>query len=170
MPTTRSTASPSSSRARSAAIASSASVSVASVDEPVEAEPLHVAHRADVDAEPLLDVRPAADRELGAAATGVEDDDRGVSDIQLRCRREVGQAGFLVPGDHLDVDAVDVPDRVDELGAVGREPQSGGTDRDDRLDVVARRFLGHAGDRLRRAVDRVDAQPARGSPGPGRAE
>ena len=54
-----------------------------------------------------------------------------------------------------------LPDRVDELGAVGREPQSGGADRDDRLDVVARRFLGHAGDRLRRALDRVVAEPAR---------
>jgi hypothetical protein len=50
------------------------------IDEPIEAEPLHVAHRADVEAEPLLDVRPAADRELGAAAARVEDDDRAVSD------------------------------------------------------------------------------------------
>ena len=45
------------------------------VDEPVEAEPLHAAHRADVEAQPLLDLRPAADRELGAATAGVEDDD-----------------------------------------------------------------------------------------------
>ena len=56
---------------------------------------------------------------------------------------------------------MDMPDRVDELGTVGRKPQPGGADRHDRLDVVARRLLGHAGNRLRRALDRVLAEPAR---------
>ena len=43
---------------------------------PVEAEALGEPHRADVDAEPLVDTVAVAERELGAAAAGVEDDER----------------------------------------------------------------------------------------------
>src|SRR4029453_11554519 len=65
---------------------------------PIEAEALGVAHRADLDAEALLDMIAVSERELRAAAAGVEDDDRLVADADAPLARPVRGPALLLRG------------------------------------------------------------------------
>ena len=145
-------------------MASSAEASVASSTIPVEAVTLREPDRADVQAEGLVDAVPVADRELRAAAAGVEDDERAVSGVQRRDRPGVGQPGFVLTGDHLDLDPGLLAHGIDEGGAVGGDPQSRRPDGRDLLDVLSASLRDHSGDRRRGPRDRAVAEP------PGRME
>ena len=126
-----------------------------------EPEPLGEAHRADVDAEPLVDPDAVAERELRAAAAGVEDDERAVAQRQRGAHRQVGEAALLLAGDDLDADAAALPRSRRAPRRVRRDPQPGGPDRRDRHGTCRRGLLGHAGDRLHGARDRLGRDRAR---------
>ena len=115
--------------------------------------------RADVHAEALRDTRPVAERELRAAAAGVENDHRAVSEIELRRRSEVGEPSFLLAADHLDIDPRAVAHSVDERGTVGREPQPSRADGGDRLDLRAR--ASSTMPAIACAVRRIGSSPSR---------
>ena len=131
----------------------------ASSDDAVEAEVLGEAHRADIHAEALGHVARIAERELRAAAAGVEDDQRAAR-LQTRRGGQIGQPGLLVAGDDLDGDAAASLHGRDELGGVRCDAQAGRTDGGDRLRPGARRVLGHARDRLGRARHGRRSQPS----------
>ena len=114
-----------------------------------EAEALGEARRADVQAEALVDLLPAPERELRAAAAGVEHDERAAAENQARLDSEIGEPRLLLTADHLDLDACTLAHGIDENGAVRSDPQPCGTDRGDRLDPVAPGLLRHRRDRGR---------------------
>ena len=118
--------------------------------------------RADVQAEPLVDVLSVTERELRAAAAGVEHDERApTADPEPGGRGEVGETALLLAGDHLDLDAGALPHGVEEACAVGRAAQSGRSDRRDRLGALTAGFCGHRRDRLDRALHRPRLEQAR---------
>ena len=98
-------------------------------------EPLRVAHRADRQAEPLVDAGVDAERELRAAAARVEDGHRAFRMAVPLDGRQVGEPALLLAGDRRDRDAGPRTDGVDDLRAVARRAQSGGADRHDGDDV-----------------------------------
>ena len=109
---------------RSAAIAASASSQRLVVDRPVEAEPLGEPDRPDRDAELLLDAAGVAERELRAAAAGVEDVDPTLDRAEAGPDGEIGEPAFLLAGDHLDADAGPLldPERRRRAFAAGAAP------------------------------------------------
>ena len=71
-------------------------------DRAVQPEALGVADRPDIDAEPLVHAVPRPERELAAAATGVEHHERAPRETDPLLDREVGQAALLLARDDLD--------------------------------------------------------------------
>ena len=88
-------------------MASSAAASVASSTGPSRPNRSVKRTAPTFDAEALLDAAAVAERELRAAAAGVEDDDRAVAEPSPAAVAEVRQPRLLLAGDHLDVDARD---------------------------------------------------------------
>ena len=84
------------------------------VDRAVQPEALGEAHRADVDAEPLVDPVAAAECELRATAAGVEDDQRPVAEADAGLHREVCEPALLLAGDDLDLDPCALAHGVEE--------------------------------------------------------
>src|SRR5262249_35023422 len=126
-----------------------------------EAEALGEARGADVHAEALFDLAPATERELRAAAAGVEHDERARRVAEIRGRSEIREPSFLLAGDDLDLDAGVVAHGLEEVRAVGGDPQARGPDRGDLVDAVALRLVDHRPDRGGGPLHRLLAQPAR---------
>ena len=150
-----------SSCARSAAIASSACGEPVVGDDAVEAEAVGVRRGADVEAEALLDPFALAERELGAAAAGVEDDERPSADVELGRRGAVGEPRLLLAGDHLDADTAALAHHLDQLGGVLGLAHPRGRDRGDLGDAGGARLLDHADDRVGGSPQRLRLQRAR---------
>ena len=93
MPTKSSGVGRPSSRASSAAIASNAAASVSSETAPSRPKRSVKRDGADVEAEPLVDVLAVTERELRAAAAGVEDDERARADPEPGRSRRGRRAG-----------------------------------------------------------------------------
>ena len=108
-----------------------------------------------------------AERELGAAAAGVEDDERAAAEPEPGHCGEVGEAGLLLAGDDLDPDAAAGLDGVDELRAVRRDAQPGGADRRDRVGAgAASPRSAMRRDRLHRPPHRLRLEACRPRRGP----
>ena len=103
-------------------------------DRAVQPEPLGVPDGADVDAEPLVDVGAVAERELRAAAAGVEHDERARRPRpRPACDREVGEPALLLAGDDLDRGRPSRRSIASTTAAALRgDPQAGRADRRDR--------------------------------------
>ncbi len=138
MPTTASGRARSSSRERSAAIASFASASVSG--ETALGEPERLRERtAPTGTLKRSSTRPSVpERELAAAAAGVEHDERAAVLVGTGTDALVGEPALLVAGDDLDRDACSAADRVDDRGTVPRGSQARGADRNDRQYSGAR--------------------------------
>ena len=65
----------------------------------VQPEALGVAHGADLDAEALIDLGAVAERELGAAASRVEDDEGAVARREVGADGEIGEPALLLTRD-----------------------------------------------------------------------
>ena len=126
---------------------------------PSEPEALREAHGADRHAEALVDARALAERELRAAAAGVEHDQRAVDQAEPRLHRDVGEPALLLARDHLDGDAGAGADRVDDLVAVLGDPQARRPDRGDRERAVPSRLVDHPRDRGHRPLQRLARDP-----------
>ena len=70
-------------------------------DRSIQAESLGVANRPDVDAEALLDAGVGTERELAAAATGVEHDERALREADPLNHGKIRQATLLLAGHHF---------------------------------------------------------------------
>ena len=97
-------------------------------------ESLGVPHGADVDAELPIDASSVAERELGATAAGVEDDERAVGQPEPRLHGQVGDPALFLAGDDLDRDAAPLLDQVEEGLAVGGRAQAHRADGGDAVD------------------------------------
>jgi hypothetical protein len=103
----------------------------------------------------------SAERELRAAAAGVEHDQRPAAQAEPRLHPEVGQAALLLAVDDLDLDTGPLAHGIDDGRAVGRDPHPRRADRGDRHGAVAARLLDHGDDRGDGARDALATQPAR---------
>ena len=103
-------------------------------------------------AEPLVHARAMTERELRAAATGIEHDDGRIEAADARHRRQVGEPTLLFAGDHPDGDPGLRLDVLEDGRLVSRGAKAGGPDRDDRDGALAARFLDHARDGCRRPL------------------
>src|SRR6185503_15266281 len=101
-------------------------------------------------AELALDLAPAAERELRAAAAGVEDDEPlgRATETEPGHRGEVREARLLLAGNDLDLHTAALANRVHERLRVGRDAQSGSADCGDLLGTVFASLVGHRGDRV----------------------
>ena len=124
-------------------------------DGAVEAEALGEARRADVEAEALVDLLPVAERELRAAAAGVEDDERAAAEPQPGLDGEVGEPRLLLAADHLDLDAGALAHGVDEHGAVGRDAAARPCRRPRSPRPRCAGLVGHRRDRVDGPLDRL---------------
>ena len=130
---------------RSAAIASSAVRERVVGDDAVEAETLGEARRADVEAEALVDLLAPAERELRAAAAGVEHDERAAAERRARTSRRGRRAG---PPPRRGSPRRSTPQRSrtasTSTARLRRCRSPAVADRGDRRDAAARRLVDHA--------------------------
>ena len=103
----------------------------------------------------FVHVTGAAERELGATATGVEDHERSLADPEPRRHGQVAEAALLVARDDLDREPYAIAHGLRGLAGVARDPEPGGADGDDRRRAEPARLVRHPGDRGNRPLDRL---------------
>ncbi len=146
------------SRSNPAAAATHTASTTSARHRAIEAEVLGQPHRAHVDTELLVDATAAAERELRAAAAGVEHHERLLTEVEPRGRGTHRQPCLLRAGDHLDVDPARLVHGRDQHRGVLGDPQARGADRHEVLHVQCARLGDERRHRLRRPRDRLGAE------------
>ena len=103
----------------------------------------------------LIDPTGAAERELGATATGVADHERSLADPQPRNDGQVAEAALLIARDDIDRETYAIAHGLRGLAGVARNPQGEGADGDDHSRAEPTRLVHHPGDRCTRPLDRL---------------
>jgi hypothetical protein len=110
-----------------------------------------------------------AERELRAAATGVERHDRPVAETDAGGDREVGQPALVLPGDDVEGQPGASTNGLDDLVPVASHPDSCRGDERDGPSVEAASLVRHHADRMRGPLERFGADhPGRLEPSPSR--
>ena len=129
----------------------------------VEPVAFGVAHRADIDAEALVDDGAMAEGELRATAAGVEDHQRALIQPEPSAGGDEGQPGLLVARDDLDRHTALRAHGGYNLGPVGGHAQAGRADGGDRAHAVSPGLVGHVGNSRHGTVARAVEDRAAGA-------
>ena len=129
---------------------------------PRQPEPLGEPDRADVETEPFVDGQTVTERELRAATTGVEDDDRPVVEPDAGRNGEIGEPALFLSRDHFDREPRPGPHLLDDLGLVSRDAQARRPHDGVGADLETAGLVGHLADCLRGPIERLGADLAGG--------